>query len=122
MSRDQFEQDMLDGFYDQAVTEYRISAFNSDGKELAYVRGCDYEDLAENARLIPDFTGQTMYELSAVTNGQEVNGKVSKFTVDHCLEDFMKVEAVVNEEIVAQFYAMSERDYDSEAKELRYAR
>ena len=111
------EQNALEDFYDNADIMYYITCLDSDGEELSFIHGVDYEDLAEQTRKMPDFFGQVVYELTATVNGEEVFGKVSGFTVDSCLEGFIKVEAAVNEEVSEQFSDANSVDYDAVIEE-----
>jgi hypothetical protein len=106
---------LLEMFLDNAEYEYTISAVDSDGEELAYTHGCDYEDLAEQS--LPQLASQVIYTLTATVNGEEVHGRVSDFTYDGCLEGFRKVEEAANELAEELFEDSISVDYDSIVKE-----
>lgn len=106
---------LLDEFLLNSEREYTITATDSDGEELAYVHGCDYEDLAEQS--LPQFAGQVVYVLSATVNGEEVSGQVTSFTPDGCLEGFRKVESAADDLAYELFEDSIEVDYDSIVKE-----
>jgi hypothetical protein len=106
---------LRESFFDAADYEYTITATDSDGAELAYIHGCDYEDLCEQS--MPDFAVQVVYELSATVNGEEVHGKVSRFTEIGCLEKFEQVEDAANELAEQLFQESIEVDHDSIVKE-----
>lgn len=102
-------------FLDEAEYEYTITAVDSDGTELGYIHGCDYEDLAEQS--LPQFAVQVVYTLSATVNGEEVVGQVSRFDPDSCLEKFEQVENAANELAEKLFEDSISVDYDSVVKE-----
>ncbi len=106
---------LLDEFLLNSEREYTITAVDSDGEELAYAHGCDYEDLAEQS--LPQFAGQVVYTLSATVNGEEVVGQVSRFDLDSCLEKFEQVENAANELAEELFEDSISVDYDSAVKE-----
>jgi hypothetical protein len=106
---------LLDEFLLNSEREYTITAVDSDGEELAYAHGCDYEDLAEQS--LPQFAGQVVYTLSATVNGEEVVGQVSRFDLDSCLEKFEQVENAANEFTEELFEDSISVDYDSAVKE-----
>lgn len=106
---------LRDNFYDNAEREYTITVFDSDGTELGYKHGTDYEELCEGS--LPEFSGQVMYELTAEVNGEEVPAKRTSFTEAGCLEKFNQIEDATDEFTEELFEDSISVDYDSAVKE-----
>lgn len=107
---------MLDEFLDDAKIEYTITVIDSDGDVLAYISGCDYEDLAEQS--LPEFQGQNVYELTATVNGEDVPAKRTSFSEIGCLEKFEQIEVATIEFATDLFMETIEQDFDSAAKDM----
>ena len=106
---------LRDNFYDNAEREYTITVFDSDGTELGYKHGTDYEELCEGS--LPEFSGQVMYELTAEVNGEEVPAKRTGFTESSVLEKFNQIEDAADEFTEELFEDSISVDYDSAVKE-----
>lgn len=102
-------------FYENAELEYTITVYDSDGMELGYKHGSDYEELCEGS--LAEFSGQVMYELTATVNGEEVPAKRTGFTEVSCLEKFNQIENAVDDYTEELFEDSISVDYDSAVKE-----
>lgn len=106
---------LRDNFYDNAEREYTITAFDSDGTELGYKHGFDYDELCEGS--LPNFAVPVVYELTATVNSEEVPAKRTSFTEAGCLEKFSQVEDAADEFTEELFEDSISVDYDSAVKE-----